>query len=294
MEYWQPAHANKPADWTLRVVPNKFPALVEEGELETHQDGVFECLTGLGVHEVVIENPCHDLSFADYSKQQAEWVIQAYRDRIVELSMDSRFRYIMIFKNSGVDAGASLDHPHSQIISLPVVPKRVNEEMTGAKSYYACNDRCIFCDIVRQEKETGIRMVLQNENYVAITPYASRFPFEVWILPIKHESHFKTISGQHITDFALILRDVLKRIKTILRDPPYNFMLHTSPCGESSNSTSHYHWHLEITPKLTQVAGFEWGTGFYINPMPPEHAAAYLRGDKELDRETPVLETIRE
>ncbi len=266
-----------PADWILRVVPNKFPALVQEGSLHRELHGLYEKMTGLGTHEVLIETPVHDQSFADYTGLHVEKILWAYRERIYQLSREQDFDYVLIFKNHGQEAGASLDHPHSQIIALPIVPKRVSEEMFGARDYYDANERCVYCDMIRQEKDDPQRVVLENEAFLAIEPYASRFPFETWILPQRHDPHFVNLPDDRLSHLAMVLRETLRRIKVLLRDPPYNFMLHTSPCREAPAALPHYHWHLEITPKLTRVAGFEWGTGFYINPMPPEQAAAYLR-----------------
>ncbi|MFB3787405.1 MAG: galactose-1-phosphate uridylyltransferase [bacterium] len=266
-----------PADWILRVVPNKFPALVQEGVLHQEWQGLYEKMTGLGTHEVLIETPVHDQTFAEYSSRHVEKILWACRERIYRLSQEPDFQYILIFKNHGVEAGASLDHPHSQIIALPIVPQLVSEEMNGALGYFDTNGRCVYCDMIRQEMEDPTRIVLVNEKFLALEPYASRFPFETWILPLRHDPHFVNLQDEHLLPLAAILRDTLWRIKQLLQDPPYNFMLHTSPCREASASLPHFHWHLEITPKLTRVAGFEWGTGFYINPMPPELAAAYLR-----------------
>ncbi len=276
------ASGTPPAGWILRVVPNKFPALVQEGVLHHEWLGLYEKMTGLGTHEVLIETPDHDQTFADYPGRHVEKILWAYRERIYRLSLEPDFQYVLIFKNHGVEAGASLDHPHSQIIALPIVPKQVSEEMDGARGYYETNGRCVYCDMIQQEKNDSTRVVLENEEFLAFEPYASRFPFETWILPQRHDPHFVNLPDDHLDLLASLLRDTLWRIKALLQDPPYNFMLHTSPCREASTSLPHYHWHLEITPKLTRVAGFEWGTGFYINPMPPELAATYLR-DLEKD-----------
>jgi UDPglucose--hexose-1-phosphate uridylyltransferase len=228
---------------------------------------------------------------ADYAVKDVEEILWAYRDRMLELLKDARLRYIMIFKNHKKEAGASLDHPHSQIIALPIVPKRVKEELDGAKEYYVFKERCVFCDMIRQERESRIRVIEENDDFLAFAPFASRFPFETWILPKQHAIHFIDIQKHAVTHFATAVKNVLQRMKTVLNDPPYNFMLHTAPCNEPANSFLHYHWHLEITPKLTKIAGFEWGTGFYINPMPPEDAALYLRGES-VEQEADVQSTV--
>ncbi len=263
--------------WWLRVVPNKFPALQESNEVESFKEGIYEKMNGFGNHEVIIETPVHHCSMKDFDLKQIEEVFRAYRDRILHIKRDKRYRYVMVFKNHSKEAGASLDHPHSQLIALPVIPKRVKEEIEGSQNYYEKNQRCVFCDILEFELDKNLRIIAANDDFVCLAPYASRFPFEMWLLPANHQSHFEDVNTKGLSKFAEILRFALKRMSDVLEDPPYNYMLHTAPCQCDNDSDTHYHWHLEITPKLTQVAGFEWGTGFYINPVPPETAAEYLR-----------------
>jgi UDPglucose--hexose-1-phosphate uridylyltransferase len=262
--------------WTLRVVPNKFPALMVEGSLDREGVGLYDKMNGIGAHEVVIETPEHRKTLANFSEKEFEDVLWAYRDRILDLKKDARFRYIMIFKNYGEPAGASLEHSHSQLIALPVIPTVVIEEMVGAKTHFEEKERCIFCDIIRQEVMDGSRLVAENQEFVAITPFASRFPFEVWILPKRHAASFQEGQKSQYEALAKIFLDVLRRLNKALMNPPYNFILHTAPL-QDKGSEDYYHWHFEIMPTLTQVAGFEWGTGFYINPTPPEEAAQFLR-----------------
>ncbi|MGC8500608.1 MAG: galactose-1-phosphate uridylyltransferase [Leptospirillia bacterium] len=262
--------------WTLRVVPNKFPALMVEGSLDREGLGIYDKMNGVGAHEVVIETPEHRKILSAFSEKEFEDLLWAYRDRILDLKKDSRFRYIMIFKNYGEPAGASLEHSHSQLIALPVIPTVVIEEMIGAKSHFEEKERCIFCDIIRQEIMDGSRLVAENQEFVAITPFASRFPFEVWILPKRHASSFQEGQKSQYEALAKIFLDVLRRLNKALMNPPFNFILHTAPLQDKAPD-DYYHWHFEIMPTLTQVAGFEWGTGFYINPTPPEEAAQFLR-----------------
>ena len=265
-------YPNQPGWWT-RVVPNKFPALHNEGSVKRVGVGMYDMVSGVGAHEVVIESPNHYDSFGVYGIQQAEEVIWAYRDRILDLKQDPRLQYILIFKNHGAEAGASLDHPHSQIIALPIIPKRVQEEVEGAKRYWEYKERCVFCDIIHQECLERERIVEENEYFIALLPFASRFPYETWILPKKHSLHFHDLQKTEVHCLAEALHNTLARLRLILDDPPYNFMIHTSPLV---NPLDCYHWHIEIIPKMTKVAGFEWGTGFYINPLPPEQAARFL------------------
>lgn len=261
--------------WTLRVVPNKFPALVIEGDLDRRGEGVYDLMNGVGAHEVIIETPKHESNIGSLSEKQFEDILWAYRDRILDLKKDKRFRYILIFKNQGAEAGATLEHTHSQLIALPIVPSNVIEELKGAMEYYKYKERCIYCDIVRQEIEDRDRIVSENDHFLVICPFAPRFPFETWILPKKHSPFFEHASKQEFVDLSRSLRETLIRLNRTLNDPPFNYIIHSNPVEEAENG--HYHWHVEIMPKLTQVAGFEWGSGFYINPVTPEDAAVALR-----------------
>ena len=261
--------------WTVRVVPNKFPALGIEGSLNRQADGMFDRMSGIGAHEVIIETPDHNLSLEQLPEKRIEDVLWAFRDRIVDLRKDRRFKYVLIFKNHGQPAGASLEHPHSQLIALPILPKHVVEELEGAKQYFIYKERCVFCDIVRQESEVGTRVVAENADFLTIAPYAPRFPFETWILPKRHESSFENSSSGMYENLAKAIKTLLTKADLVLDNPSYNLVLHTSPLQDPQND--HYHWHIEFMPKLTKTAGFEWGTGFYINPTPPEEAARFLR-----------------
>jgi len=263
--------------WTLRAVPNKFPALQIHGELHKMGEGVFDKMNGIGAHEVIIETSEHQLSLATMPPRAVEDVLWAYYFRLMDLKKDFRFKYVLIFKNEGEVAGSSLEHSHSQLIALPIIPKSVKEEMDTSKQYYDSKERCLFCDIVSQELDTGKRVVYENDKYAALAPFAPREPFETWILPKRHESNFgppdKSFSG-----LADILQKVLKQLDKVLDTPPYNFILHTSAFKDEVND--YYHWHIEIVPKLTKPAGFEWGSGFFINPTPPEEAAKFMREAK--------------
>jgi UDPglucose--hexose-1-phosphate uridylyltransferase len=264
--------------WSLRAVPNKFPALMIEGDIGRRGDGIYDMMNGIGAHEVIIETPHHHETLADLSDERFQDVLWAYRDRIMDLKKDKRFRYILIFKNQGARAGASLSHSHSQLIALPIIPKSVAEEMTGAKSYYEYKERCIFCDLVAQEIEQQKRIVAENEDFIAVCPYAPRFPFETWILPKTHDAHYEDATKHEIKNLTLLFKRTLQKLNKALDHPSYNFMLHTSPINMPD--LTYYHWHIEITPRITRVAGFERGSGFYINPTAPEVSAQFLR---ELD-----------
>jgi len=272
--------------WTVRVVPNKFPALGIEGNLNRQAEGMFDKMNGLGAHEVIIETPDHNATLEQMPEKRIEDVLWAFRDRILDLKQDKRFKYILIFKNHGESAGASLEHSHAQLIALPILPKHVLEELEGAKQYYIYKERCVFCDIVRQELDNGLRVVAENDEMLTVAPFAPRFPFETWILPKRHESGFENSSSRVYESLAKAIKTLLQKADLVLDNPAYNLVLHTSPLQEAQND--HYHWHIEFMPKLTKTAGFEWGTGFYINPTPPEEAARFLR---EANVEMPAMAT---
>ncbi len=261
--------------WRVRVVPNKFPALQVEGGLEKRGDGIYDLMNGVGAHEVIIESPTHARCLSQLPVETVREILWAYRDRLVDLKRDPRLVHGLIFKNVGSLAGASLEHSHSQLIVTPVVPITVWEEMTGALEFYNYRGRCIYCDIIQQELATDRRIVLETPGFVVFCPFASRFPFETWIVPKEHSSHFENIPRQHVDEMGTALRTVLGKIAAALDEPPYNYIIHTAPFD--AGELAHFHWHLEIFPRLTRVAGFEWGSGFYINPVMPEQAAGYLR-----------------
>ncbi len=266
--------------WRVRVVPNKFPALQVEGQLSKRGDGIYDLMNGIGAHEVIIECPHYEESMSRLTLDNIREIMWVYRDRMVDLKKDRRFVHGLVFKNKGALAGATIDHSHSQLIVTPVVPINVWEEMEGALGFYNYRGRCIFCDMIQQELATGSRIVLDLPNFVVFCPFASRFPFETWILPKQHSSHFENIQRQQVDELGLVLKTVLCKLETALDDPPYNYIIHTAPFD--TQELQHYHWHIEIMPRLTRVAGFEWGSGFYINPVLPEQAAAFLR-DTDID-----------
>jgi UDPglucose--hexose-1-phosphate uridylyltransferase len=262
--------------WDIRVVPNKFPALQVEGTLDREGEGLFDRMNGIGAHEVIIESPDHHKTLATMSEPEIERVLWAYRERIVDLKRDIRFRYILVFKNQGAAAGATLEHSHSQLIALPIVPDFVREEIEGAKRHYKAKERCVFCDIVKQELTDQRRIIHENGEVVALAPYAPRFPFETWILPRTHTARFEEAPRQVYESLARMLKTVLTRMNQALETPAYNLIVHSTPFSEPQ-AGEYYHWHVEVMPKLTRTAGFEWGTGFYINPTSPEEAAQVLR-----------------
>jgi len=257
------------------VVSNKYPALRIEGSTERTHPGIFTRMDGVGAHEVIIETPDHATHLGLLPPDHVAEVIRAYLHRYRDLRGDVRFQYALLFRNHGRVAGASLSHPHSQLIALPVVPTRVAEELEAAQRFFGAHGRCIYCTLLDQERAAGERVVYENDTCTVLTPFASRFPFEAWILPRDHVADFGSLAPEQVVSVAGALRETLWRLAVCLDNPPYNFIVHTlpyhSPLGHA------YHWHIEVMPRLTQVAGFEWGSGFYINPVVPEDAARTLR-----------------
>lgn len=280
LAYREPGSEPNGVRWRTRVVPNKFPALQVEGDLDKRADGIYDVMNGIGAHEVIIECPHHETNMSRLPVDNVREVLWVYRDRLVDLKKDPRLVHGLIFKNKGAPAGASLEHTHSQLIVTPVVPIWVWEEMTGALEFYNFRGRCIYCDMIQQELATGSRIALDTPNFVVFCPFASRFPFEVWILPKRHSSQFENIQRQGIDELGMVIKTTLSKLEAALDDPPYNYVIHTAPFD--SGELPHYHWHMELLPRLTRVAGFEWGSGFYINPVLPEEAAGFLR-DVDVD-----------
>ena len=262
--------------WRVRVVPNKFPALETEGELDRKSDGLYDMMQGVGAHEVIIESPRHIFSTSELSETELAEVLCIYRDRLVELKKDRRLAYGMVFKNVGQAAGASLEHLHSQLIATPIVPINVWEEMTGSLEFYNYRGCCVYCDMIRRELEEKKRIVLETSEFVALSPFASRFAYETWILPKIHSSRYENVDSTVAAELSGVLKVVIEKLENVLEKPAYNYIIHTAPFD--TNEVGHYHWHIEIMPRVSKAAGFEWGTGFYINPVPPENAAAVLRG----------------
>lgn len=280
--YGRRGQANSPG-WNVRVVPNTLPVLTPTPpDLNRRGIGLFDVMNGIGAHEVVVETPRHDEELADMSPLSVNVVLQAFRDRIQDLHRDHRLRYVMVCKNRGPFAGARLAHAHSQIIALAATPVRVKDKLHGARAYYELKERCIYCDILRQELADGSRVVYENAHIVVLCPFASRFPFELLILPRQHQCAFCAITPAEQADLAVALVEAAGAIRAALSDPDYNLVLHTAPNpvprpGFWRTIGVDFHWHVEFIPRIFSVAGFEWGTGCYINPTPPESAAEYLR-----------------
>ena len=279
---------DKPADssgWRVRVVPNKFPALSREGDPDFRGHGMYDQMNGIGAHEVIIENPDSQWDMANATSQEMHDVMTAYAMRIRALQEDPRYRYVLVFRNKGVAAGATIAHPHSQVIALPFLPKQITEKLEAARAFYKHKNRSVFSDMLRQEREENVRIVEENEHFIVLSPFASRFPFEVQIFPKRHNHDYAQQSSDELRVLGETLQRNLKRIKGALSNPSYNLMLSTSPSLSPLPGTAHHWatiaqdfcWHIDILPRLTSVAGFEWGTGTYINAVAPEAATQFLR-----------------
>jgi UDPglucose--hexose-1-phosphate uridylyltransferase len=273
---------HNPHEWWTRVVPNINPVFRVEGELGRRGEGMYDKMNSIGANEIIIESPEHSVTPEDIGLDQMVRVIMTYRDRMVDLEKDHRLRYTLIYKNSGKNAGAVFSHPISHLASTPVIPKRVKEELDGAKQYYAYKERCIFCDIVREELRTAARVITETRHFVAFCPFASKFPFETSIIPKRHNCAFQDIRTDEIEDLALILSVVLKKLRASFTKLPFNYFIHSAPNRIPRKNHWHtlgddFHWHMEIMPRLLNTSGFEWSSGFYILPTSPEYAAKYLR-----------------
>ena len=271
------ASANVPG-WSVRVVANRNPILRIEGGIEIRADGLFDTRDGLGAHEVIIETPLHDQPLHTLELDRLWRVLWAWRTRLQDLKRDSRFASVVIFKNHGRAAGARLDHSHSQLVAFPFVPAALAEKVRRGSRHYEQAGRCIFCDLAAAEIADGRRIVCDTNPILAFAPFASRVPFETWLMPRDHAPRFEETADSALELLAGAIRSVLARIDWALERPAYNLVLYTGPLtGEADRS---FHWHLEILPRVTRYSGLEWGSGMHRNPVAPEDAAVMLR-DRE-------------
>ena len=259
-------------NWVVRCVPNLYPAFMpptDESTPNTYEIGLHQFIDAVGHHEVLIESPDHDEHPGVARTSQLVYVLSAYRDRFKALSSEKYVKYVSIFRNHGVDAGASLSHAHTQIITTPSVPRIVTEELDGSKDFWKENGRCLFCEIILNEVE-GPRLVWENISFVVFAPWASVHPFEFWIFPKRHQSTILDMTESQVEELAITLRVCFGGLNELLENPSYNFGFHMTPAEE-------YHWHIEVYPRLSIWAGFEKSTGIFINVVSPEDAASSLR-----------------
>jgi UDPglucose--hexose-1-phosphate uridylyltransferase len=261
--------------WRVRVVPNKYPALEDHGgwrQLDQSNDGISP---GVGVHEVIIESSRHIVNIGSFDENQFVDVLRAYQARLRVLRIDPRWRCLLIYKNQGKAAGATLEHVHSQLIALPMLPKEVSDEVNGAHRHYESTGACIYCAMIETETSSGGRLVASTERFVALCPFAPRFAYETWILPKYHSAIFENSSDEEILDFGRALRNLILKLNVALGDPAFNYIIHTLPPQQSAESQ--YHWHVEVLPQVAKAAGLEWGSGIHLNSVSPEEAARVLR-----------------
>ncbi len=266
----------------VKVIQRETGIFSIEGDLGRRGVGMYDRMNSVGASEIVIESPHHDRPAEDMGTEQMERVLEAYVTRMRELEKDSRIRYILIHKNSGLPSGDTCGHPHSLITATPVIPKRIKEELDGAKHYFEYKERCIFCDIMREEERLGKRVVLKSEHFVVFVPFAPRFPFEFWILPLRHHCSFPEITDEERRDLAVTLGLMLRRLRKLLNNPPYNYIIHTAPIRIPRRNQWHtlgedFHWHMEVMPRIKRLSGFELGSGMYTLSTSPEDAAKYLQ-----------------
>ncbi|OPX22503.1 MAG: hypothetical protein B1H03_04255 [Planctomycetales bacterium 4484_113] len=268
--------------WQVRVTPNKYPALSPEGEPTLHEHGLFVSINGVGIHEMVIETPDHSRQLDAQPVERIALILGVYQQRIRTLRQDPRVAHVLVFRNQGTGAGASLHHPHSQIVATPIIPNRIEQELGGSLTYWQRTGHCIYCDLTEQVRRESEFVVHQRDGVLAFCPYASIFPYEVWIVPEEHAADFADADDRLLVVVARVLKTVLLKQREALGEFSYNLVLHTVPAPQAverefPSASTHYHWHIELYPRLTKPAGCEWGAGVFINPVPPEEAARHLR-----------------
>jgi UDPglucose--hexose-1-phosphate uridylyltransferase len=270
--------------WRVRVIPNKYPALTTESPFNPEGLGPHLIGAGFGTHEIIIETPEDNLQIEDLPREHLADVLKIYVERLNELNSDGRFRTVLLFKNRGAEAGATIGHSHSQIMAIPVVPRFITDELSSCREHFNESGRCMMCRIIEEETQERVRVVVEDERYLVFAPFSSSVPFELRIVPREHCQDFSRVEDADLTHLSEVMKQTLKRLNTALDDPPYNFILHTSPPppvkkGDEPSGPveEYYHWYFELTPRTTRSAGFERGTGFFINPTAPEEAAETLR-----------------
>jgi UDPglucose--hexose-1-phosphate uridylyltransferase len=272
--------ANGPG-WTMRIVPNQRPRLRVEGTLDRRAEGFHDLMNGVGAHEVIVETPRHDQSLHQLEPETIAGLLKGCASRILDLRRDQRIRHVLVFKNHGEEAGATTTHSVCHLMGLPITPRAIKAKLYQARQYFLEKERCLYCDVLRQEMDQGRRLIAENPRFVALAPFASRFPFEMLILPKRHMAEFTAMDGEEYQALARLLREVLGRLERTIPGAPYNLSLHNSPHrrtkeGYWATIEEDFHWHLEILPQIWPVAGFEWASGFFYNPTPPELAARAL------------------
>ena len=270
--------------WQIRVVPNRYAALSREGTAARHGHGYWRTVDGTGWHEVIVETPRHNRPLDRQSVAEVADVLRTYRERMNACYADSRIQHVSVFRNHGAAAGASLRHPHSQLMGTPVVPGQIRSRLEGALAYWGDSGECLFCRCLNEELDAGRRIVASNQRFVALVPYAALSPFHLWIFPRAHHAYFGDIDDATLTSLARVVREVLARLRVALDDPATNLVIRST--APSERAVRYFHWYLSVVPRLTKVAGFELGSGMFINTVPPSESAAFLR-NAAVDLEEP-------
>ncbi len=274
------------SDWLVRVVPNKFSALSPSEPLTSSDEtGLFQRMSGTGSHEVVIESPDHNQKLSDFSPEQAERVLRIFQRRLQELLGDDRFQFVQIFRNQGREAGASLVHPHSQILALPFLPLSFRDRLQASRKYNERTNNCMLCDVLDHELRDEERVVTSGESFVVLAPYAPRYPYELWVVPRSHKHDFRSVEETERFELAKRLPETIKKLNETLVNPPFNLLLRTAPTPDSNDTnrsyfealSDHFHWYIEIIPRLKRTAGLELATETHINTIAPETATRTLR-----------------
>lgn len=267
--------ANQPG-WRVRVVPNKFAAFSPQDAGQVRDYGrFFHAKDGYGYHEVILESPNHDRILPLMSVKEIQDLLFTYRQRYAALRNDPRVKLILLFRNHGMRAGTSLAHPHSQLVATPIIPFHIRQKYDVAIRHYDDTGHCLYCDVVAEEKAAVKRVVLDSPHFIVFHPFASRVPFETWIAPTRHNPCFARVPEEETVELAFVLRRVLRGLHDVLGNPDFNLIVHTAPVEDEDKP--YFLWHIEIHPRLTTPAGFELGTGIYINTAIPEDTAAFLR-----------------
>ena len=264
--------------WKVRSFPNKYAALSKEGERKRRIKGVERWLSGVGIHEVIAESPMHNMTTALLSADDVELVFKAYKNRYLDISKDPRIELIIIFKNHGESAGTSLEHPHSQLIATPVVPAQIRNRLEDAMTYFDDTGECVYCKMIDEEIKAKERIIFETDHFISFVLYAALSPFHTWILPKRHTSSFGEITDEEVKDMAGMLKNVLAKFYYGLDNPDFNYVIRSAPTG--GGASEYFHWYLSIIPRLTKNAGFEMGSGMFINISVPEENAKFLRGVK--------------
>lgn len=271
-------HIDRDNRWAVRVVPNKFAAVQYEASITRQSSGAKKSMTGAGLHEVIIDTPLHNASLAVLTRDRVEDMLSAYKQRFLDFYRTRYIEHVIIFKNHGQRAGTSLQHPHSQIVGTPVIPGRLKGRIEGALRYYDDFGECLCCLIMKEELNDGVRIISQNDSFVAFIPYSALSPFHIWIFPKRHSACFGSITESELHDLAGILKETLQRLDIGLGNPDFNYVIHSLSPQECA--VKYFHWYVSIVTRVTRTAGFEIGTGMYINPSVPDNNARFLRDIK--------------